>query len=56
MRLTNLEAEIADGIGVTAASLNDSSWFSPQMDIFTSDAQPWDCMNPALPKFATYPG
>ncbi len=38
-------------VGINAASLDDPSWFRPQYDIFTSDAQPWDYMNPALPKF-----
>jgi len=31
-------------------SLDDPSWFRPQMHIFTSDAQPWDQMNFAIPK------
>jgi hypothetical protein len=55
-RLTGGEnAEGTTGIvGVTAASLDDPSWFCPQFDIFTSDAQPWDHMNPALPKFEQY--
>jgi hypothetical protein len=25
------------------------------MDIFTSDAQPWDQMDPAIPKYDKYP-
>jgi hypothetical protein len=29
--------------------------FRPQMHIFTSDAQPWDQMDPALPKYDKYP-
>jgi hypothetical protein len=29
--------------------------FQPQMDIFVSDAQPWDSMDPKLPKFEKYP-
>jgi hypothetical protein len=41
-------------VGINAASLDDPSWFRPQYDIFTSDAQPWDYMNPALPKFNEY--
>jgi hypothetical protein len=35
--------------------LDDPSWFRPQMDIFISDAQPWDQVDPALPKFEKYP-
>jgi hypothetical protein len=38
-----------------AASLDDPSWFQPQMDIFVSDAQPWDQMDPAIVKFGQYP-
>jgi hypothetical protein len=34
---------------------HDPSWFSPQVDVWTSDAHPWDQMNPALPKFEMYP-
>ncbi|HVQ20992.1 MAG TPA: GFA family protein [Terrimicrobiaceae bacterium] len=41
-------------VGITAASLDDPGWFCPQYDIFTLDAQPWDCMNPLLPKFKEY--
>jgi hypothetical protein len=42
-------------VGINAGSLDDPSWFRPQYDIFTSDVQPWDYMNPALRKFKTYP-
>jgi hypothetical protein len=42
-------------VGINAGSLDDPSWFCPQIDIFTSDAQPWDQMDPALPKFRHYP-
>jgi hypothetical protein len=52
-------AEKRDGssrfIGVLAGSLDDPSWFRPQMDIFTSEAQPWDQMDPAIPKYEKYP-
>ena len=41
-------------VGINAASLDDPSWFRPQYDIFTLDAQPWDYMNPALAKFKEY--
>lgn len=44
-----------DLIAIRAASLDDPSWFRPAYDIWTSDAQPWDCMNPDLPKFEKYP-
>ena len=42
-------------VGILASTLDDPSWFRPQMDIFVSDAQPWDQMDPAIPKFAQYP-
>ena len=32
-----------------------SSWFTPQADIYTASAQPWDYMNPDLPKFPGLP-
>ena len=44
-----------DVVGVTAGSLDDPSLFQPQMDIFVSDVQPWDQMDPAIPKFEQYP-
>jgi hypothetical protein len=36
---------------VYASSLDDPSWHRPSLDIFTSSAQPWDHLNPELPKF-----
>lgn len=42
-------------IGIRVASLEDPSWFKPQLDMWTCDAQPWDHMNPALSKFEKYP-
>src|SRR6266436_1900009 len=42
-------------IGITAGSLDDPSWFRPQMDFFVSDAPPWDQMDPAIPKYELYP-
>jgi hypothetical protein len=42
-------------VGINAGSLDDPSWFRPQYDIFTSDAQPWDQMDPAIPKYEKYP-
>jgi hypothetical protein len=43
------------GIGLNAASLDDPSWFKPTFDIFVSDAQPWDRLDPATRKFEHYP-
>jgi hypothetical protein len=34
--------------------MDEPSWFRPRYDIFTADAQPWDYMDPALPKFKEY--
>ena len=36
---------------IYASSLDDPSHHRPTMDIFTSSAQPWDHMDPALPKY-----
>jgi hypothetical protein len=56
-RITGAEKpdEPRDFIGILAGSLDDPSWFRPQMDIFVSDAQPWDQMDPAIPKLQQYP-
>jgi hypothetical protein len=56
-RITGGEFEEGDSpfVGVLASSLDDPSVFKPQMDIFVSDAQSWDQMDPALPKFEQYP-
>jgi hypothetical protein len=35
---------------IYAASLDDPSAIAPTLDIFASSAQPWDHMNPELPK------
>jgi hypothetical protein len=40
---------------ITAGSLDDPSLYKPTLDIFTSSAQPWDHMNPALTKFPKMP-
>jgi len=40
---------------ITAGSLDDPSRFNPSMDFFTSSAQPWDRMDPELPKFPKQP-
>ncbi|HTD67979.1 MAG TPA: GFA family protein [Candidatus Limnocylindria bacterium] len=36
-------------VGINAASLDDPSWFRPQHNIITADAQPWDYMNSDVP-------
>lgn len=40
---------------ITAGTLDDPSQFKPAMDIFTVSAQPWDHMDPVLPKFLKQP-
>ncbi|MBE9094108.1 GFA family protein [Tychonema sp. LEGE 07203] len=42
-------------MGIAAGSLDDPSCFEPIMDFYTASAQPWDCMNPDLLKFAKMP-
>jgi len=39
-----------------AGSLDDPSWYSPSRDIFVGSAQPWDLMDPDLPKSDGMPG
>ena len=40
---------------IHAGSLDDPSWHRPAVDIFASRAQPWDHMDPDLPKFPQLP-
>jgi hypothetical protein len=44
-----------DLISILAGSLDDPSWFRPIADIYTSSAQPWDHMDPAIPKYPKMP-
>ena len=46
---------LADLLGIAAGSLDDPSPYRPTMDIYVTSAQPWDCMDPELPKFRTFP-
>ena len=41
-------------VGINTGSLDDPSWFRAQYHIFASDAQPWDCIDPAVPKYNQY--
>jgi hypothetical protein len=55
-RITGAQSDAQpDVVGVLAGSLDDPTWFQPTMDIFTSDAQPWDTMDANLQKFEQYP-
>jgi hypothetical protein len=42
-------------MGIMAGSFDDPSEFQPAMDMYVASAQPWDYMNPNLPKFAKFP-
>lgn len=42
-------------VAIPAASFDDPSRHKPEVDIYTSSAQPWDYMNPDLPKFPQAP-
>ncbi len=42
-------------VGVVAATLDDPSWFRAQMEIWTSDAQPWDQLDPTVPHYPENP-
>ncbi len=46
---------IPELMGIFAGSLDHPSEFQPGMDFYTASAQPWDYMNPDLPKFAKLP-
>jgi hypothetical protein len=50
-RLTGAENPEKGIIGLLASSLDDPSWFVPKFDFFVSDAQPWDLMDPRIPKY-----
>jgi len=38
-------------IAITVGSFDDPSQYQPQADMWVERAQPWDVMNPALPKY-----
>ena len=42
-------------VTIRAGSLDDPSVFEPAIDVFTDSAQPWDCMDPDLPKATHLP-
>jgi hypothetical protein len=47
--------EVPEIMVILAGSLDDPSWHRPAADFYTSSAQPWDFMNPALAKFEKEP-
>jgi hypothetical protein len=44
-----------DLVGLRVTTQDDPSDFRPDADIFVQSAQPWDHMDPTLPKYPTYP-
>jgi hypothetical protein len=54
-RLFGRPSVLPDLIMIMAGSLDDPSAYRPGMDIYTASAQPWDHMNPAVPKFPKMP-
>lgn len=42
-------------MGIMAGSLDDPSGHKPAIDIYTDSAQPWDYLNPELPKYPKGP-
>jgi hypothetical protein len=44
-----------DIVGIRVGTLDDPSGFRADADIFIKSAQPWDHMDPALPKYPAYP-
>lgn len=54
-RVTSKSSGVPDLAIILAGTLDDPSLFKPQMDVYTSSAQPWDHMDAALPKFPKMP-
>ncbi len=52
-RLTGAQSE--RGIGITASSLDDPSWFKAKMNLWLCDVQNWDLVDQTLPGFEKYP-
>ena len=38
-------------LAVRVSSLDDPSWFRPEANFWVASAQPWDYLDPAIPKF-----
>ncbi|MEW6269501.1 MAG: GFA family protein [Thermodesulfobacteriota bacterium] len=43
------------GLAIRAGSLDDASWFRPQLHVFTSSARPWTTIPTDVPAFAKMP-
>ena len=50
-----LQPSLSGWTSGVVAPLDDPSGFRAQMDFFVSDAQPWDQMDPAIPKYEPRP-
>jgi hypothetical protein len=48
-------ASLTGFVGIRPASLDDPSWFSPTVDIWTASAHPWDVMDPDRPRLPRGP-
>jgi hypothetical protein len=48
-------ASRSDIVGLRVGSLDDPSEFRPEAHIFVKSAQPWDHLDPDLPKYQAYP-
>ena len=55
VRLFGKPAVMPHLLGIMAGSLDDPSSHRPAIDIYTTSAQPWDYLNPELPKFPKGP-
>jgi hypothetical protein len=44
-----------DIVGLRVTTFDDPSFFKPDANIFAKSAQPWDHMDPVVPKYDTYP-
>jgi hypothetical protein len=44
-----------DWVGVVVSSLDDRSWYKPQMNFFVSQAQVWDVLEKDIPAYDLYP-
>lgn len=53
--LFGLPGNSHDMVTIRVGSLDDPSAFRPSQDIYTATAQPWDFMNPDLPKSSKLP-
>jgi len=53
--LFGLPGSAPEIVTIRAGSLDEPSAFRPSQDIFTSSAQPWDHMDPDLPKAVRLP-